>query len=86
MPQFECNIYSYESTVYTYQWTSKPSDGVVLAESAMDVNGDNETYGPQLLLSSSHMQARNNDAIRDKLTQLYDGAFGMFFYTEKRNP
>jgi hypothetical protein len=86
MPQFECNIYSYESTVYTNQWTSKPSDGVVLAESAMDVNGDNETYGPQLLLSSSHMQARNNDAIRDKLTQLYDGAFGMFFYTEKRNP
>jgi len=84
MPQFGCDVYYYESTVYTNQWTSKPSDGVVLAESAMDVNGDNQTFAPQELVSSSHMQSRNNEAIKNKLTELYDGDFGLFFKTEER--
>ena len=51
----------------------------------MDVNGDNETFGSQELLNSDHMQSRNNHAIRDKLTNIYDGDFGLFFYTKKRN-
>ena len=53
------------------------------ADTEADVNGDNETWSPQLIYNSSHMQMRNNEAIRDLLTQLYDGQFGDFFETER---
>jgi hypothetical protein len=71
--------------------TLKESDGVVLKESAMNLPG--ATHDPVMLQGlrengvwsgSTHMQIRNDAALRDALNNLYDGAYGPFFYTKKR--
>ncbi|HOJ90415.1 MAG TPA: hypothetical protein PK622_03505 [Saprospiraceae bacterium] len=55
------------------------SDGVVLASSASNLPG--ATFGPQLMDNTSHMQARNNAALKGGLTKLYSGGTDPFFYT-----
>lgn len=70
----------------------KPSDGVVLNESAMNLPGatnapvkiqgellSNGTYS-----GSSHMQIRNDKGIKDGFDNLLKGNYGRFFYTEPR--
>jgi pimeloyl-ACP methyl ester carboxylesterase len=72
--------------------TIKESDGVVLAESAQDMpyatNSPVRLEGVeelgQLPTGSSHMQIRNDRALRDNLTLLLDGAYGNFFELQKR--
>ncbi len=74
--------YCQEQTTTQVTVINKETDGVVRAESA-----SNQPYltAPAVRLeNTSHMQARNNTAFKDALTDLYDGAHGMFFYTEPR--
>ncbi|MEP7196528.1 MAG: hypothetical protein ABI851_08410 [Saprospiraceae bacterium] len=65
----------------------KPSDGVVLAESASEFPGATtlQPGGPSReLTNSSHMQMRNDDNLRQKLTKLYNGDYNLFFKTYLR--
>lgn len=55
------------------------SDGVVLASSASNLPG--ATFSPQEMWNTSHMQARNNAALKEGLTKLYSGGTDPFFYT-----
>lgn len=66
----------------TFTQIKKISDGVVLAESAMNL--PYATFAPQKLDNSSHMQMRNNEALRLGLKSLYDGGTDKFFKTEKK--
>lgn len=68
----------------------KESDGVVLKESAINLPGS--THAPVILrgilvngqwTGSSHMQVRNDDALKTNLQKLYSGDYGWFFYTKK---
>ncbi len=90
-----CSYSVYQGTqVINLHWITKPSDGVVLEESAQHMTG--ATYPSQELMvlfndtgianepntGSSHMQARNDRNTRDALRALYDGEFGFFFETD----
>ena len=59
----------------------KPSDGVVLAESAKSFPGS-KPGGP--LEGSNHFQMRNDSQLKIKLKDLYDGKFDDWFITEIR--
>jgi pimeloyl-ACP methyl ester carboxylesterase len=69
-------------------WTYKDNDGVVLAESAQEM--PYATHLPVLLqgsddpgpppTGSSHMQIRNDDALRKHLTLLLNGDYNEFFF------
>lgn len=74
--------FCYEYTQTSTTVLNKPSDGVVLAESAN--NQGQLTAPPVQLNNTSHMQARNNTAIKNALTNLYNGAYGEFFATPVR--
>ncbi len=73
-------------------WTIKESDGVVLAESAQDmpyathepVRLRGIETDPQNWTGSSHMQIRNDDALRRHMTKLLDGDYGDFFKLQKQ--
>ena len=73
-PPIICQAVGYSLVV-----TDKKSDGVVLTESQIEMPF--ATHEPVLLENSSHMQVRNNEALRDALTKLYDGDFRNFFKT-----
>jgi pimeloyl-ACP methyl ester carboxylesterase len=68
-------------------WTIKESDGIVLAESAQDLPYATRVpvrlrgieTDPQNWTGSSHMQIRNDEALRENLTKLLDGDYGNFF-------
>ncbi len=74
---WKCRLYQAPK----YIAVKKASDGTVLAESAMNL--PKATMNPVLLDNTSHMQARNNEAIRVALIDLYDGSRinGNFFKT-----
>jgi hypothetical protein len=81
---FSHTIITTEIAIQEYE-----SDGLVLAESAM--NHPYTTYfdaqgnpAAVRLENSSHMQQRNNTALKDALTNLYNGDYGPFFSTEIR--
>ncbi len=57
-----------------------PSDGVVLAKSAMDYPGAKAVQ----MRGSNHLQMRNDENTRVGLNQLWDGGHGIFFITEKK--
>ena len=74
----------------TKKWVVKESDGIVLAESAMDLpcrthkevriypnEGKNVTNK-----GSSHMQVRNDEGIKEHLFNLFEGDYGKFFETK----
>lgn len=78
-------------TNYNYTMTEKASDGVVLAESASNLPSAQwivELDGKQLPFGvktgSSHMQMRNDDALKRNLTKLFEGEYGEYFYTDKK--
>ena len=56
----------------------KPSDGVVLAESAANYPGAN--YSRELT-GSNHTQMRNDANTKDALLRLLEGEYGDFFTT-----
>lgn len=61
----------------------KPSDGFILAESAM--NGPGATYGPQLMDGSNHIQMKNDSNMKDAIKAIFeDGLDRPYFQTNKR--
>ena len=60
----------------------KPSDGVVLAESAKGF--PDATVGAPLN-GSNHFQMRNDSQLKKALLGLYDGDNGDWFITQKKN-
>ncbi|MBK7429250.1 MAG: hypothetical protein IPI60_20585 [Saprospiraceae bacterium] len=61
-------------------WHHKDSDGVVLAESAMNI--PQRTAPPQIIRGSTHMRTRNDEQLKHELTRIFTGAVGEFFITE----
>jgi hypothetical protein len=75
------------SPITMIAWQFKESDGIVLAESAQDlpyatqlpVRLEGYEISPFNYSGSSHMQIRNDEALRKHLTLLLDGHYGGFF-------
>ncbi|MEN0003152.1 MAG: hypothetical protein AAF798_03375 [Bacteroidota bacterium] len=63
------------------EWIEKPSDGVVLAESAGSMPQANYSV---LLPNTSHMQMRNNKEARNFFNALFGGEYGLYFRTQTR--
>jgi hypothetical protein len=61
--------------------TEKPTDGVVLAESAAAF--PMATIG-QEMKKSNHQQMRNDENTKAALNGVFDGAYGDYFYTKER--
>lgn len=77
----ECAWRPLLETVYV----EKPSDGVVLAESAsMYPDGLGGGAKAVLLPGSSHMQMRNDANTKTALQDLFDGMHGPWFFTDKK--
>ena len=64
---------------YTLLTTNNFRLFLVLASSASNLPG--ATFGPQLMDNTSHMQARNNKALKLGLLKLYNGGTDLFFRT-----
>ena len=69
--------------------THKPSDGIVLAESAKNLPGGmvnpNLSDDDYKLKNTNHQQLRNSSETREKLNRLFDRPdYGTFFNTPKR--
>jgi hypothetical protein len=79
-----CTTQFYSMT--TFDWRHKDSDGVVLAESAMNI--PQATYLDQNVLrksGSTHMSIRNDNVTALMLNEIFDGETGEFFRTERKN-
>ena len=75
-----------ETPYLTGKWRHKDSDGVVLAESQMDI--PQATFGDPTILrlvNSTHMRARNDNNTRVMLRSVLDGDVGLFFETKKKD-
>jgi hypothetical protein len=75
----------------TNKWITKPkNDGIVLAESAMNLPGATHdpveifTSNGRVRIGSSHMQVRNDLGLKLALKDLFDGKYGKFFQTEEK--
>ncbi len=69
-------------TTTSYVWRHKDSDGVVLAESAMNI--PQHTYLPQPMEGTTHMRMRNDENTKDELMKIFTGGVGDFFFTEEK--
>lgn len=68
---------------FNFEWRHKDSDGVVPAESAMNI--PQHTWPPQPMLGSSHMSMRNDANTKIELKKIFDGDVGEFFETPEKN-
>ena len=68
------------TTVTTYQAITKPSDGLVLEESASNFQGAPKKE----MIKSNHQQMRNDSNTKDRLNELYRGDYGSYFTTLPR--
>ena len=84
-----CNYSSFPDYTLVTTFFEKESDGVVLAESAKHMTGDDvlsirqsvpDFINNEIDTGSSHMQARNDRNLRYMLRELYDGNLGGWFY------
>ncbi|HNX21712.1 MAG TPA: alpha/beta hydrolase [Bacteroidales bacterium] len=73
------------------QWTYKPNDGIVLAESASNLPGAT-AVPPRILINnlntyagSSHMQIRNDEYLKRSFFKLFEGEYGGFFKTKEKS-
>jgi len=84
----KCDCYTTVSknTIRKATYTYKPSDGVVLAESAgykLNVQNGN-THAIITLYNTNHSQMLNSDITKLSLNKLYDGDYGPSFISHKR--
>lgn len=77
-PEEDCFEYTGIITVLV----DKPSDGVVLAESASNYPDANYV---RELTGSNHSQMKNDENTKDALLKLLNGDYGGFFITEEQN-
>ncbi len=77
------SCYSTGNTVTydAYELVSKPSDGIVLAESASNFPGCNYT---KEMIGSNHQQMRNDNNTKQRLLELFRGDYGFYFKTDAR--
>lgn len=73
------NTYSYTD----YIQVNKPSDGVVLAESASDFPGC-LPQNKKEMIGSNHQQMRNDSNTKLRLNELFLGDYGFYFKTSER--
>lgn len=73
------NYFDYNTVI---EWINKPSDGVVLAESAMNI--PQATWAPQPVHGSTHMAIRNDKNMPIALKKIFDGGVGDFFETDEK--
>ena len=73
-------------TIENYDWISKESDGVVLAESASDCLGQLAPVPgySRKMYGSNHFSMRNDAQTEIKLDELFSGNQGLFFATPER--
>lgn len=65
--------------------TNKDNDGVVLAESAMAMPGTiSFGDGRTLMKKTNHFQMRNNKETKRVLNALFNGGFGLYFFTKAK--
>lgn len=74
-----------ERRTYTTRFERTPSDGFILAESAMDAPGRTPAYVPRLMPGSGHMQMRNDENMRDAVEAIFkNGLDANYFKTDER--
>jgi pimeloyl-ACP methyl ester carboxylesterase len=71
--------FCYPITETTVELIEKPSDGVVIAESAGNFPGASNNVK---LAGSNHQQMRNDKNLKSKLNELFNGRLDQFFKTE----
>ncbi len=76
-----CN--DYHNSGGSHVWKHKDSDGVVLAESQMDI--PQATFPPQLRSNSTHMSIRNDINTKTILESVFEGEVGLFFKTKEKD-
>lgn len=77
------NPFAVEYEVFGTVIERKPSDGFILAESAMEGPGVN--YPVQLMPGSNHMQMKNDHSMRDAVEKIFShGLDGSYFITDER--
>ncbi len=64
------------------RWRHKDSDGVVLAESAMNI--PQHTWEPQKMEGTTHMRMRNDEHAKEELNKIFNGDVGWFFETKEK--
>ena len=72
-------------TQFEYRIRSHPSDGFILAESAMNAPGRN--YKAQLMPGSNHMQMKNDSQMEEAVRKIFDDGIELgrgFFNTDPR--
>ncbi|HHH52278.1 MAG TPA: hypothetical protein ENK91_01345 [Bacteroidetes bacterium] len=81
--QMDDTYCDYVVPVYERTSVHKPSDGFILAESAMNAPGAN--YQPQEMPGSGHIQMRNDENTKIATQLIFDeGLNGGFFNTDRR--
>lgn len=78
-----CYMNNLTAQVFSTTVVDKPSDGVVLKESAAKYL-PNQTHPPVELEHSSHMQMRNDSNTKWALFNLYEGDYGYEFKVERK--
>lgn len=79
----DCNYCDYMETVYEVIVTYKPSDGFILAESAM--NGPGANYEPEFMDGSNHLQMKNDSNMEEAVEAIFEFGLGAdYFKTDKR--
>ncbi len=79
----ELNCQIITKTFYRPIWLDKPSDGVVLAESAMNI--PQHTWEPRDMLNSTHMSMRNDRNTIKAINAIFKGEVGDFFRTNAKD-
>ncbi|MFT6336339.1 MAG: pimeloyl-ACP methyl ester carboxylesterase [Halioglobus sp.] len=78
----ECT-YGTGNTCFDTETIINPSDGFILAESAM--NGPGIHYEPEFMPGSNHMQMKNDENMRQAVNAIFiDGLGGTYFQTDER--
>jgi hypothetical protein len=82
-PEMDVNCQIVQGTgLPVTKWRHKDSDGVVLAESQMNI--PQATSPPQFLENSTHMRVRNDENTKIMMERVFNGIVGDFFFTEEK--
>ena len=76
---FDCTVST--EIEYVVENLSLPSDGIVLAESAMNYPGAGHV---DVMPASNHMQMRNDSNTKAKLLKLFTSGYDDYFFTLER--
>lgn len=72
------NPFACEYPVFEMGPTIRPSDGFILAESA--INGPGVNYEPEFMDGSNHMQMKNDSEMRDAVKKIFEDGLGRNYF------